>query len=139
MIQINGARGSFVYFQFMWRIHRRLSKTIARQVLVLLAGAWLASAIAPCVMVDDCCNDTGQVMAFSSSLETCATAALDCQVPDPNPRSDLRADNPAPTPVMLALLPIEVTAIPVLERHWTEVQRRLPFTPLNLQHARLLI
>ncbi len=119
----------------MWRM-RRIRKTISRQVLVLLAGAWLASVIAPCVMVDDCCNDAGQVMA---SLESCATAALDCQLPDPNPRSDVRADSPTPAPVMLALLPVRVAANPVLERHWTEVQRHLPFTPLNLQHARLLI
>lgn len=123
----------------MWRIRRRLSRTIARQVLVLLAGAWLAGVIAPCVMVDDCCDDGGQVMAFVASLETCGTTALDCQLPDLNPRSDVKADNPTPTPVVLALLPIATVPIPTPERHWTRVQGRLPFTPLNLQHARLLI
>lgn len=137
-MQINGVRGSFVYFRLMWRI-RRLGKTIARHVLVLLAGAWLASVVAPCVMADDCCDESGQVMDLASSVETCATAALDCQLPDLNPRTDVKADNPAPAPVMLALLPVEIASYPLLERHWTEVQRHLPFTPLNLQHARLLI
>ncbi len=122
----------------MWLIRRRVTRTITRQVLVLLAGAWLASVVAPCVMVEDCCEDSDQMMAFGAS-ETCASAALDCQLPDPNPRSDVKADTLAPKPVILAFTPIVTAPTPKPERYWTRVQGHLPLTPLNLQHARLLI
>jgi hypothetical protein len=116
---------------------RRRIKSFARSFAVLLAGLWLAAAAAPCVMAETDCHDPG--CAQQMLAEGNGAAVLDCQLPNPNPPTDVSFAPMAIAPVVVALLPAAPAPDTAPPRQWVRSALNLPFTPLNLQHARLLI
>jgi hypothetical protein len=120
---------------------RKSLKTLGRWLAGFMAGAWLMAAAAPCVMAGNDCGlaHGSKQCALPDMVAQCGSAALDCELPSPNPLTTASLDLPTPLAVAIATLPALPAPIIVPERRWQQARWQIPFTPLNLQHARLLI
>lgn len=131
----------------MLRRLRRNRRTLARGLLALLAGGWLAAFAAPCVMAamdsaphlsaGDCPpGDTPS----NGAMPACDTGAmLDCQLPNPNPPSAAAPDLPAGMPVLLYALPAPEALAAPPSRHDFRYTASASSFPPERRHTVLLI
>ncbi len=118
---------------------RRQIRSTARTFAALLAALWIAAAAAPCVMANADCHDPGCAEQMLTTGD--AAAMLNCELPDPNPPATAGFSSVAiaPMPMVVALLPLLPAVNETPPRQWLWSSLHIPFTPLNLKHARLLI
>lgn len=129
----------------MLGLTRKIRYRTAQTMLALVGGLWLFAAAAPCLMaVSHCppgmagdCQSMDQPGLFAAG--DCDTlAAVDCQT-----AGEERLAATAPV-VDFSVVPVRLRSLPTATAlHGTHVPDRyatvIPSSPLNLQHAVLLI
>lgn len=130
----------------MLQYFRTRSHTLARHIVALVALLWVATAVAPCLMISPRsphCAGMGADMPCADAVmpthDTGCDAALDCAQADSRAPAPAAFSFTAPLLVLLAVVTLPLARMLPNTHRWAAPDRqRAPDPPLHLQLARLL-